>query len=68
MGGSISICNFYENYIKKRESIVVGSPMNIEHPPGIRNSNYQNKKIWKNIGFHSKSKSTSHDKYEDEII
>ena len=66
MGSSISICNFYENYLKKRESIVVGSPMNIEHPPGIRNSNYKNKKIWNN--FHFKSKSNSHDKYEDEII
>jgi hypothetical protein len=54
--------------MKKRESIVVGSPMNIEHPPGIRNSNYQNKRIWKNLGFHSKSTSKSRDKYEDEII
>lgn len=60
MGASISI------YIKKkRESIVVGSPMNIEQPPGIRNSNYKNtKKKWNN--FLSKSK--SYDKYEDEII
>lgn len=68
MGSSISICNFYENYLKKRESIVVGSPMNIEHPPGIRNSNYKNKKVWNNIHFHFNSKSKSHDKYEDEII
>ena len=71
MGSSISICNFYENYMKKRESIVVGSPMNIDHPPGIRNSNCnKNKRIWNNVHFHfkSKSKSNSEDKYEDEII
>jgi hypothetical protein len=67
MGASVSIINFYENYMKKRESIVVGSPISIEHPPGIRNSNYKNKKLWK-LNFNLKSKSTSQDKYEDEII
>jgi len=66
MGSSVSIYNFYENYMKKRESIVVGSPMNIEQPPGIRNSNYKSTKKWNN--FLSKSKTTSHDKHDDEII
>ena len=45
-GSSISISNIYKNFLKKKENIVIGSPHNIEHPPGIRNKKPSN--LWDN--------------------